>query len=162
MTATASAQVVGANEAIRSLRKIDPDIRKQFNRDIKQILQPVIQDAQAAYPAQVLSGMERKWQQRGTDKFPYNQAKAKRGVRPKIDTSRKTTAVIKVQQVDPAAAIVEVAGRKTGNPLGRSLDRVIGKASRIMWPAAERNLPKVTREVESAVLAAVRQVQKEL
>lgn len=162
MTATARTEIVGANDAIRSLRKIDPELRKQFTRDVKQILSPVINDAQAAYPQRVLSGMERNWQQRGTAKFPYNQGKAKKGVKPKIDTSRKSASVIKVQQVDPAAAILEVAGRKTGNPLGRSLDRVIGRASRILWPAAERNLPKVTREMESAVLAVVRQVQKEL
>lgn len=161
MTATTSTQVAGVQDAIKALRKIDPELRKQFNRDVKQIVAPVIDAAGRAYPEHMLSGMERKWTQRDSAKFPYSQKKAQRGVKPKIDTSRKTLSVIKVRQTDPAAVIVEFAGKGSSNPLGRALNK-FAQPARFMWPAAIKELPAVTREMTSAVMAVIRQADKEL
>lgn len=161
MTAQTSLEIVGVKDAIKTLRKIDPELRKQFNRDAKAIVDPIIQDARNAYPAQLLSGMTRKWTQRGGQKFPYDQRKAQSGLKFKVDTRARGGAAIKVQQMNPAAAIAEIAGRKTANALGTALDR-FGRASRFLWPAAERRLPEVTREMESAVLEVVRRTNREL
>jgi mRNA-degrading endonuclease RelE of RelBE toxin-antitoxin system len=160
MTVNTRTEIVGAKEAIKALRKIDPELRKQFNRDAKQIVQPIIDDAKNRYPQQLLSGMTRKWTQRGNQKFPYDVRKAQRGLKFKADTSRRAGSVIRVTQTDPAAAIIEFAG-KNPNPLGTQLD-AFGRASRFLWPAAERQLPKVQAEMEKAVLDAVRKVAKEL
>jgi len=70
MTATANFEVVGAKDAIKALRKLDPELRKQFNRDAKQIVAPIVEDGKNAYPERLLSGMERSWTQRGNQKFP--------------------------------------------------------------------------------------------
>lgn len=161
MTATAKTEVVGAKEAIKALRKLDPELRKQFNRDVKEITLPIVQRGQAAYPDKMLSGMDRKWAQRGNPKFPYNASKARKGVKPKIDTKRDAVAVVKVVQTDPAATIVEFAGKKTSNRLATALDR-FGRVSRFLWPAAEKELPAVTRQIERTVLDATRTVQKDI
>jgi len=50
VTATTSTQVAGVQDAIKALRKIDPELRKQFNRDVKQIVAPVVDAAGRAYP----------------------------------------------------------------------------------------------------------------
>jgi len=154
-------EVVGAKKAVVGLRKIDPELRKQFNRDAKKVAQPVIDQAKAAYRSEYLSGMKRNWVQRGNAKFPYSVTAARAGVKFKIDTNRKAVSLLKIQQTNPAAVILDIAGRANPNPLGRALD-AYGKASRIMWPAALQQLPKVTREMEDLVRAASRRVQKEL
>lgn len=161
MSATASTEVVGVKEAIKTLRKIDPELRKQFNKDAREIVRPVIEAAKNAYPRTLLSGMERKWSVRDVPKFPYSQTKARSGLKFKVDTRAKGGAAIKVQQKDVAASIAEVAGRRTVNPLGTALDR-FGRASRFLWPAAEKQLPAVTRQMEAAVLDVIRRTNKEL
>lgn len=160
MSVTASTEIVGAKDAIKALRKLDPELRKQFNRDVKQIVAPIVDDAKNAYPAKMLSGMERNWTQRGNQKFPYDAKRARAGVKHKIDTRRDAQSVIKIQQTDPAATIIEFAG-KNRNPLGTALNQ-FGRVARFMWPAADRNTAKVLAEMERSVLDAVREVQKEI
>lgn len=161
MTATTSTQIVGVQDAIKALRKIDPDLRKQFNRDVKQIVAPIVDAAGNSYPREMLSGMERSWTQRGTQKFPYSQTKAKRSIKPKIDTSRDAKSIIRVRQTDPAAVIVEFAGKGSSNPLGASLNK-FGQPARFMWPAAVKELPAVTRRMTSAVMEVIRQADQGL
>jgi hypothetical protein len=160
VSVTASTEIVGAKDAVKALRKLDPELRKQFNRDAKQIVAPIVEDAKNAYPQELLSGMERNWTQRGNKKFPYDAKKARSGVKHKVDTRRDARSVIKVQNTDPAAGIIEFAG-KNANPLGTALNK-FGRVARFMWPAADRNLPKVQAEMEKAVKDAMRTVAKEL
>jgi hypothetical protein len=46
-----SVEVSGVKSAIKELRKIDPELRKQFNKDAKEVVRPVIEAAKANYPA---------------------------------------------------------------------------------------------------------------
>lgn len=155
-------EVTGAKEAIKSLRRIDPELRKQFTKDAKAIAAPIIDEAKKSYPETMLSGMNRAWVQNDKPKFPYSAAAARRGLRFKIDTSKKAVSVIKVQQTNPAAAIIEVAGRRNSNRLGTALDRTQGRPSRFLWPAAERKLPEVQQEMTKAVKDVMRLVEKEV
>ena len=161
MTAAVRTEFVGVADAVKALRRIDPDLRKQFNRDVKQITRPIVSEAQNSYPEEYLSGMTRAWAPRGRPVMPYNARKARSGVQTKVDTRRGAHAVIAVVQRDAAASIVEVAGKRNANPLGTALDR-FGKPSRVMWPAAERNLPAVERELSDAVAVVMRQTSQEL
>jgi len=158
---TVRTEFVGAADAIKALRRLDPDLRKQFTKDVKQIAQPIVSAAQNAYPAEYLSGMTRKWSPRGRQILPYSQKKAKSGVQARVDTKRGATAVIAVVQRDAAATIIDMAGKRNANPFATALDR-FGRPSRVMWPAAERNLDQVTRELSSAVDDVMRQTAKEL
>lgn len=144
MPAQVAAEMTGVQDTIKRLRQIDPELRKEFNKDARNIAQPIIIDARNQYGETFLSGMARPWVQNSKPKFPYDAAAAKKGVKFKIDTRRKSGTAIKIQQTDPAAAIIEVAGRKRDNKLGTNLDR-FGQPSRFLWPAAERQLAEVTR-----------------
>lgn len=161
MTAEIRTEFVGAADAIKALRRLDPDLRKQFTKDVKEIARPIVSAAQNAYPDEYLSGMTRTWAPRGRPVMPYSARKAKSGVQAKVDTRRGAHAVIAVVQRDAAASIVDMAGRRNANPLGNQLDR-FGKPSRVMWPAAERNLDGVTRELSAAVVDVMRQTSEEL
>lgn len=159
---TASVQVQGTAEAIKALRRIDPDARKQFTRDAKKILQPAITEIQLAYPTEALSGMARKWEQNNRQKFPYDQRRARRGVVAKVDTRKRATSPIKIVQRDAAATIMEFAGRGSGNPLAQSLDSKFGRPSRFAWPAVLRRLDDVQTQMKASVLKVVNRVNKEV
>lgn len=162
MTATTTVQVVGVQDAIKQLRRIDPELRKQFNRDAKDIAAPAVRDAQRAYPEMPLSGMNRAWAPKGRQVFPYNVVKARRGVRVKIDTRRRSANVILIQQADPGAVIFEVAGRKTDNALGRSLGILAPARTRVLQPAVEANRGALERGFKALALKTVNIVNRRI
>lgn len=158
MTTTANISLVGVEDAIKQLRRIDPELRKQFNRDAKEIASPAVVEAQRNYPEMPLSGMSRQWKSKGRTLFPYVAAKARRGTRVKVDTSRKTSNVILIQQTDPGAVIFETAGRKTNNVLGRNLGPVDAGQTRVLSKAVEGN----RRQLEAGFERLVRDVMRDV
>jgi hypothetical protein len=54
MTTNTSLEVVGVRDAIRSLNKIEPGLRKQFTKDATRIAQPAIQEVQKGYSVRFL------------------------------------------------------------------------------------------------------------
>jgi hypothetical protein len=161
VTTTANISLVGVEDAIKALRKIDPELRKQFNRDAKDIAAPAIQAAQNAYPEMPLSGMARQWQSKGRILFPYVAAKARRGAKVKVDTSRKTRNVILIQQADPGAVIFETAGRRTSNVLGRNLGVVAPAETRVLSRAVDANRARLEAGFERLVRDVMRTVEKD-
>lgn len=157
-------QVIGVKETIKELRSLDPELRKQFNRDAKKIAAPIIDKAKSDYPARYLSGMARMWSQRGRQLFPYNQRDAQRGVVLKINTGKRATSTLTIIQKNPAAAIIDMAGKNPGEA-GSSQSFIsamrlfFGAPSRVMWPAAESKIDQVQNEMIKVVTEAANQVE---
>jgi hypothetical protein len=162
MGAGADIQMTGLKEAIRSLNKVEPGLRKQFTQDANRIAQPAIVEVQRGYQREYLSGMERKWTQNGSKKFPFSVTRAISGVKVKVDASREATALIFITQTNAGAAIWEAAGRKTDNLLGRSLGPLRAGTTRNIGPAVYRKRSEIEREMKSAAQAVIRLVEKEL
>ena len=167
MTATIKTDLVGVRQAVASLNKIEPGLRKQFALELNQIAQPAIQAAQQRYTALgvPLSGMQYKWQQAGRSRanFPYTVAKAVKGVQVKLDTRRNATSVIVIQQGDPAAAIFETAGRKNSNTLATNLGNTPTQGrTRLFGPAVYSKIREVTKEMNRATLRVINRVNREL
>ena len=167
MPASFSTQVLGAKEAVRSLNKIEPGLRKQFARDATRIAQPAIIEAQRRYKTigwgnTKVRGLSRNWSQAERPLLPYNAAKASRNVKVKLEGDRRKTAVILIQQRDAGTAILESAGRKTNNALGTALGFIKPTTTRVLGPALYSKKKQVTGEMEKAMLEVVRRVQKEL
>jgi hypothetical protein len=162
-----SVEVSGVKSAIKELRKIDPELRKQFNKDAKEVVRPVIEAAKGNYPATFLSGMSRAWTQGGKPKFPYSQSKAKSGVRLKVDTRGKAVSIINVAQNNPAAAIIDMAGKKGGDSRRgevfiANLTEKAGRPSRVMWPAFESNETQVQFAMVQLINSVMERVDKEI
>ena len=163
-----SVEVSGVKSAIKELRKIDPELRKQFNKDAKEVVRPVIEAAKADYPATFLSGMSRAWTQGGKPKFPYSQRKAKSGVRLKVDTRGKAVSIINVAQNNPAAVIVDMAGKgdkdrsRRGEVFIANLTEKAGRPSRVMWPAFESNETQVQFAMVQLINSVMERVDKEI
>ena len=163
MTTNTSVGVFGVKEALKELRELDPELRKEINKRAKDVVKPATDAMKAQYPARLLSGMARNWQQRGRQLLPYDQAAARRGVTVKVNTSKKSTSVISIVQKNPAAAIIDMAGKRGGSNAQGSrfidaLTALFGAPSRVMWPTYDKNNDNVNenmRQVVEDVMTAV-------
>lgn len=151
MTELASVRITGAKEAIRWMGQVDKELRKEFVREASRIAAPIVDDAKRGYPDVILSGMERAWSDRGRKLFPYKGSTARNGVKVQISSSRKKTSVVTVVQTNPAAALLEFAGKRSASPFAAALNTKMHRPARVMWPAAERNYRQVQNEMEDAI-----------
>jgi hypothetical protein len=162
MTVNTSIEMTGLKEAIRSLNKIEPGLRKEFTAQATRIAQPAILEAQRGYQREYLSGMARKWTQNGKKIFPFSAAKAVSGVKLKVDASREATSLIYITQTNVAAAVFEAAGRANQNRLGDSLGQLRPGTTRVLGPSVFRKRKEIEREMQSASQAVINRVEKEL
>ena len=102
MSAKVDISVVGVKDTINKLRKLDPELQKQFKADATAIAQPAINAAKAMYTQVPLSGMSRDWKQKkdGRKIKGFDVARAKAGVQMKFDTRRNAVGVILIIQKD--------------------------------------------------------------
>ena len=171
MPVSATVQIVGVKQAINSLRKIDPQLQKDFKAEATAIAQPAINAAKAAYTQVPLSNMKYRWNDRGRKVFPFTVSSAQAGVKMRFDTRRNAVGVILIQQMNQAAAIFEGAGRKTTNRLGLSLDYVSNERgfamampgrTRLIGPAVYKARRGIEDEMKKMILQTIKEVQKEL
>ena len=158
-------KVNGINDAIRSLNKIEPGLRRQYQDEARVIAEPAIAAVRRAYQFVPLSGMERKWAGpavKGRKVFPFSLAKARRGVNLTFNTDRRTSGVINIVQRDAGTAIFETAGRKDRNPLGDSLGPLSPGRTRLIGPVVYSQRDNLERVIGDLANRIVARVQREL
>ena len=156
-------EIEGVKDTIKALRRIDPELRKEFNLKVKAIAAPMTDAMKSEYSDNSFpSGTKRKWSTKdGRKLFPLTAAKAQNGVKVKINTSYRDRNAFYVMQANPAAAIFDMAGKKNLNGLGSAFSSKFGKnASRVMWPVAERHEKQVKKNVQELVKETTKTVQK--
>jgi hypothetical protein len=157
--------VAGINEAIRSLNKIQPGLRKEFNNEARAVVAPAVNAVRSAYRFVPLSGMERKWAGpavKGRKVFPWNLDKARKGVDIVFNTDRRSTGTIMIVQRDTGTAIFETAGRKSSNPLGDSLGPISPGRTRVIGPVVYSKKAEIEKVMYELALRIVRRVNREL
>jgi len=165
MSVTTNTEIVGIREAVASLNKIEPGLRKQFAAELNQIAAPALNVARSRYASLgvPLSGMAKTWTNGSRKLFPYSVTKAQKGVKVKLDTRRNAAAVIVISQTDQAASIFETAGRKNASTLATNLGNTppAGR-TRLFGPAVYSQKRAITNEIEKAALRVVNKVNREL
>lgn len=157
---TTTVRVEGVKETIKALRDIDPELRKAFNKDARQVTRPLVTAAQSRYQTLTFpSGTSRRWFQRGRPVFPLLGSQASRGIKTKISTSKRTAGAITVVNVDAGAAIFEFA---QNGPLGEAFTRKNGAPARVMWKAADATLDAVQTEMTKLVDDVTATIEKRM
>jgi len=171
---------------LKQLGQIDPALRRAATARMKSAAKPLVQEARSLVPSD--SGLNwYNWTTEspglgkpGTGRVigPYNPTTVRRGIKVtyKGPTRRNRDRVIfpllTLQNTSAAGAIFDIAGRANGagrNSEGEERGRAMidklrkqGRASRIVWEAAERKMDEVNRGVQKAVADMEQEVQKGL
>jgi hypothetical protein len=157
---SAGVEVYGIKDALKELNKIDKSLRREITKDYKQIVSSVINDAKAAVPSYPpLSGMNRQWKTKsGYDIIPaggWNGAVAQKFLAAKISTrkvkefrgDKVNVGTFRLVWTGLANQVYDISGRKSSNALARALNAKWGRASRLLWPAYEKNKSQVDDEM---------------
>jgi len=161
----------GLAATLKTLRHVDPELRKATMREMKTAAKPMQATARALFPSEAPLD---KW---GSWAGGYDIGRVRAGVKVTFKGTRvkdtDTIPLLTLRQVSRAGAIVDMAGRANGK--GRrsegkargmamidKLNRSLGKSSRAMWPAAERHLPRVQADVVKAIEAMTDTINREL
>jgi hypothetical protein len=163
-------ELVGIKDAIRSLNKIEPGLRKQFAAEANDIAKPAIEEAARRYKfvgwgETRVQGVARTWAGpavNGRKIFPWSYNKAVRGLKVKLDADRRATSVILLVQMDAATQILETAGRATDNDLGRALGPLSPNRTRVLGPSLFAHRREIEQNMAKAALAVVNRVNEEL
>ncbi len=162
-------KIEGVKDTVKALRRIDPELRKEFNIKVQAIAAPMTDAMKAEYSDDRFpSGTKRKWtvgktgDNKGRTIFPLTAAKAQKGVKVKINTSYRDRNAFYVMQSNPAAAIFDMAGKKNLNGLGNAFTSKFKQPSRVMWPIAEQKLKDVQDEIKDLVEETEKVIQKEV
>jgi hypothetical protein len=161
----ANIKIAGVKDAIRTLNKIEPGMRKEFRNNVQAIAQPVLNKAAEAYKFVPISGLERTWAGpavRGRKVAPLTLDKARRGLKVILDTRSNATASILIQQNDAGWAIFETAGRKTTNSLGTALGPLSPGKTRLFGRVVYGNQDLIAKEIEKYVLKVVNDINGQI
>jgi hypothetical protein len=124
-------QISGLAETLAAMRKFEPDLAKNLNKEVRAALTPVQKDARALFPSEIsgLSNWMLKTQGRKINKstsafaavghFPrYNKAIASKGIKIFLGrtkpNSRGFVTEYRISNLTAAGAIYETAGRANG------------------------------------------------
>lgn len=160
--------VEGVVSAMKTLRKMEPELAKEYRGLMRAAGVPLQAEARSLIPTQ--SPLDNWGQWRGGWS-----SKAKTGVRIKVNTGgkKRRIGVLELKQNDASGAIFDMAGRAFPNGRGTEggerganmvarLNRHFGRASRALWPAAEKHLPRITQTVGDIVERMSDSLNKEL
>jgi hypothetical protein len=168
MPVSTTVEVVGLKQTINSLRKIDPQLQKDFKADATAIAQPAINAGKAVYTRVPISNFAKDWTQKkdGRRIKGFSVDKAQSGVKMRFDTRRNAVGVILIEQKDQGAAIFEVAGRRNSNRLDTSL-RIAGYPvsagrTRLIGPAVYKARRGIEGEMLKMIKSTITTVQKDI
>lgn len=149
-----STTITGVPQALRILKGVDPALRKAAVEEIKGATGPLISAAQARVPAEPAPG----WSTKGRTGF--SPGRVRQSIRPQFRSSQRRGdarfTLVRVRMTNAGGQIFATAGTASdgrtdsGRALIDYLNRNHGRGSRILWPAAEQELPSVARAVEAS------------
>lgn len=165
---TATIEIAGLKDALKTLNKIDKTLRTQITRDYRSIVKPVIADANSLIPAGVpLSGMARNWTTKsGFQMLPW-QPGHKQKIAAKINTRAVKEYAGRTTNVGTFSIVYQSAtgtmfDMSSEGRLGAALTTQYGSRSRVMWKAWQRNESTVNAEMEKLVKQVMDITNKEL
>jgi hypothetical protein len=183
-------EVEGLKDTLRLLQKIDPTLRREFGKRIRQIAQPMVDEIEKVRPPK--TGFPRGFQHGGRTgsgavkkiKINTNTRRA-RARNITAGAQYETIGTVRVMTADAASAIADMAGKPgnismtgrsrsyPGRPQGhalngqgagliRGLNKYMGAPSRFMWKNADPIPNTMEREFLDLIAEMEDEINKEL
>ena len=149
MAASTSVTVVGVKDTMRELQKLEPDLAKEIKANVKEIVDPIVQEARSKVVEMPLSGFARNWKAGAI--LPWNRSAVSKSIIPRFSNRRRgnSLAVFSVTMKSAAGTIFDMAGRGSANRLASALSTLHGSPSRLMWPSYERHAEQVNQNLQA-------------
>jgi len=146
--------VYGVRESLAELRRVDPELRRALQRDLRGAAQPMRAAIVAGIPAAPpLSGLARWW-------IRPRRVSTRTGGRPM--RGRDLIPLLRVSARAGAVRMTDMA-RRPHSKQGAAMIRGLGRsASRYVYPAAESAMPQVSRAVADVCARIVQQTDRRL
>ena len=166
-------QVKGVAETMRELGKINPSLKRELNKDIRNILKPLLSEINQSIPlAPPLSGMAHKgrtgWPNRKNSVIKIDTRKPRKNLNePRMSVPVN---IVRITTKGAPVAIVDMAG-KAGGSKSRREDKyqrprfaslLTGEPSRFMWAKAADSLSMIEQEMDSTIKAVVAEANREM
>ena len=160
------AQIKGATELRKALRKFEPDLAKETNKEIASFLKPVVAKARGYLPSNddAPSGWLKRENAHGkwADRY-YDQTEAKRGITYKTTPSKPNRegfrSLASIINKNYGGAIFETAGRKSGI-LGNFTPKLGGMLKGSKRPMTGRAMFRAFNEDEGKAITGVTKALK--
>ena len=173
----ATQKIRGLDDALKTLGKMDPVLRREAVKRLKNDVKPIVSAIKAGIPPVPLSNWvppKQSSARRGTvqagrsgaEGTPYWQAgKVKSGVRSSVKKQsvrnmKGKQILVSIRQSNGAGEAFEKAGKKTNSVFTRNLTNKWGGPMRLMWPIAEKNKPAVLRSIDQSVQDMEKQINR--
>jgi hypothetical protein len=164
----ATQQIRGLDDALKTLGKMDPVLRREAVKQLKNDVKPIVSAIKAGMPTQPLSNWVAPKQssarrgrveagRSGAAGLPFwSASKARSGVRPSakkqsVRQMRGKQMLISIRQTNGAAEAYDMAGKVTTSTFTKNLQRRFGDPSRLMWPTVEKHKPQVLASIKKSV-----------
>jgi len=166
-------QVKGVAETLRELGKINPSLKKELNKDIRNILKPLLSEINQSIPsAPPLSGMAHNgrtgWANRKNSVIKIDTRKPRRNLNePRMSVPVN---IVRITTKGAPVAIVDMAGKGGGRVSRREAkyqrpnfaSALLGNPSRFMWAKAADSLSMIEREMNDTIERVVRDANQEM
>jgi hypothetical protein len=166
-------QVKGVGETLRELGKINPDLKRELNKDIRNILKPLLAEINQSIPSSPpLSGMAHNgrtgWSNRKNSVIKIDSRKPRRNLnQPRMSVPVN---IVRITTKGAPVAIVDMAGKAGGRVSKREAkyqrpnfaNALSGNPSRFMWAKAADSLSMIEKEMDSTIKAVVLRANQEM
>ena len=175
----ATQEIRGLDDALKTLGKMDPLLRREAVKQLKDDVKPIVSAIKAGMPTQPLS----KWVapkqssarrgrveagRSGAQGLPFwSGSKARSGVRSSakkqsVRQMRGKQILVSIRQTNGAAEAYYMAGKKTDSTFTKNLRGRFGDPSRLMWPTVEKHKPQVLASIDRSVVNMSQIINEEL
>lgn len=168
---TVSIDVKGVPEMLRTLGKIDPQLRKEAAGRFRSIGAQLRTEARAEIPIQALSG----WRESATarpargpglwarGRLKWTAADVRKGIKARFRTSKHPNLIplVWLQQTSPAGSVYEIAGRRSASGMAARISSRHGTPSRAVWRVVDRNRATIETAVAASVSAMMETIDRE-
>lgn len=179
MAASVGIDYSGLKDALKEIQKVDPALRRQITKDIKEAMSPLVSAIKDSIPSSApLSGQAGPWR--------TGWKAESKNVVVKVDTRKarnrnlsqgakfESVGVVKITAKGAALSMSDMAGRgpnqtRNKNPLkarpsfAKYLTASLGRGpSRFMWARADDYIDEITRNVDKIVIEVMDQTNKRI
>ena len=167
----------GYNEFKKKLKDASPELRRDMDNEIRDILKPVVNSARSAVPAQPLSGWRIGNGRTGDTKTgartpDWDQGTVRKGIvirqGGKRSRGKSTQSAWKIQNTSAAGEVFETAAEQRTKPSGAIFTKALtlyhGQTSRLIWKAWDDagGEKKLSRDVLAVVKMYEGKLEREL